>query len=221
MGKRLLDTVMALVGLIVLAPLLVLIATAIVMETPGSALFRQRRVGLGGRDIILWKFRTMTLRQGSESGSFDLGDASRVTKIGCVLRATKLDELPQLWNVIRGDMALVGPRPEVRKWVDCYPQRWALIHTVRPGITDPASIAFRHEEEILQAATDPEIVYREIILPQKLELYELYLQQRGFWEDSKILCRTLLALLTRSHEVPTPASGLEGHDGGGRPRVSP
>ncbi|HEX2746850.1 MAG TPA: sugar transferase, partial [Verrucomicrobiales bacterium] len=115
----------------------------------------------------------------------------RVTKTGRLLRKSKLDELPQLWNVIRGEMALVGPRPEVRKWVKAHPDRWAFVHTVRPGITDPASIEFRNEEELLAAAADPEALYREVILPRKLDLYENYIRTRASGRDLGILLKTV------------------------------
>jgi lipopolysaccharide/colanic/teichoic acid biosynthesis glycosyltransferase len=195
MLKRIFDLMAAMVGLLVLSPSYLIIALAIRMSSPGPVLFRQIRVGRGGVDFILFKFRTMTVREGSEHGRFDAGDTSRVTRIGRFLRATKLDELPQLWNVVRGDMSLVGPRPEVRKWVEVYPKRWARVHTVRPGITDPASILFRHEERILAEFSDPEGVYREQILPQKLDLYEEYVRTRSLLEDLIILGRTALALV--------------------------
>ena len=130
---------LSLVLLVLLLPLLVGIAFLVRLSSPGPSLFRQTRVGLAGKDFLMLKFRTMTERPDSADGSFDAGDDSRVTGIGRILRATKLDELPQLWNVLKGDMSLVGPRPEVRKWVNEYPDRWEHIHQVKPGITDPAS----------------------------------------------------------------------------------
>lgn len=192
--KRLLDFSGALVGLMVLAPLLALLWMAVVAESGVPGLFRQRRVGLSDRDFTLFKFRTMTIRRGAEQGSFDPGCAARVTRIGALLRKAKLDELPQLWNVLKGDMSLVGPRPEVRKWVETYPERWARVLTIRPGITDPASILFRNEEEILAAAPDPEQTYRNVILPQKLDLYEQYVATQSFWKDVGILLKTLWAV---------------------------
>jgi lipopolysaccharide/colanic/teichoic acid biosynthesis glycosyltransferase len=195
MLKRLFDLVLALVGLIVLSPLLAVLAAGVRWSSPGPALFRQVRVGRGGRDFVLYKFRTMTVWDGTESGSFDAGDTSRVTRLGRLLRATKLDELPQLWNVVRGDMSLVGPRPEIRKWVEAYPERWALVHKVRPGITDPATILYRHEEQILATAADPLAEYRDRILPHKLGLYERYARKNSFAGDLGILARTLIALV--------------------------
>src|SRR5271157_5262971 len=196
MAKRVFDLVIALLGLIVLLPVLAIVAVLVQWSSPGPAQFRQIRVGRGGRDFVLLKFRTMTVQSDSETGSFDPGDGSRVTKLGRFLRATKLDELPQLWNVIRGDMALVGPRPEVRKWVEVNPERWAIVHEVRPGITDPAAIVYRDEEKILANVAEPELFYREQILPRKLDLYVEYVKARTFWGDVKILGRTGIALVT-------------------------
>jgi lipopolysaccharide/colanic/teichoic acid biosynthesis glycosyltransferase len=196
-AKRVADILLAGVGLLALLPLLAALGVLIRLGSPGPALFRQVRVGRGGRDFVLYKFRTMTVRAGSERGSFDAGDRSRVTRVGRLLRATKLDELPQLWNVVRGDMSLVGPRPEVRRWVEAYPERWAVVLSVRPGITDPAAIIYRHEERLLAAADDPDALYRDEILPRKLELYERYIAARSFPGDLAILWRTAGALLRR------------------------
>lgn len=140
----------------------------------------------------------MTNLAGAEKGSFDAGSSRRVTNVGRILRRTKMDELPQLWNVLKGDMSLVGPRPEVRKWVEVYPERWSEVLTVRPGITDPASIVFRHEEEILARSENPEAAYRDEILPRKLDLYQQYVRTRSFGGDLLILMKTLVALLRRS-----------------------
>jgi len=137
----------------------------------------------------------MTVLKAVEQGAFDAGNTSRVTQVGRLLRKTKLDELPQLWNVLVGDMSLVGPRPEVRKWVEVYPERWARVHTIRPGITDPASIEFRNEEEILAAAENPEATYREVILSQKLALYIDYVDRHSFWGDLGILVKTVCVVL--------------------------
>jgi lipopolysaccharide/colanic/teichoic acid biosynthesis glycosyltransferase len=182
-------------GGIVLSPLLAILWLAVVAETGLPGLFRQRRVGRRGQDFTLLKFRSMTVRRGAEQGSFDAGNATRVTRVGRFLRKAKLDELPQLWNVLKGDMSLVGPRPEVRKWVEAYPERWAKVLIVRPGITDPASIEFRNEEELLARSPDPERTYREEILPRKLDLYERYVATRSFWRDVGILVRTVGAVV--------------------------
>jgi lipopolysaccharide/colanic/teichoic acid biosynthesis glycosyltransferase len=194
MIKRTFDCVAASLGLVALSPVLCIVAVVVRLSSPGPILFRQMRVGLNNGDFELFKFRTMTVTPGSETGTFDIGDGSRVTSPGRVLRAWKLDELPQLWNVLRGDMSLVGPRPEVRKWVQSEPGRWSVVHSIRPGITDPAAIVFRHEERMLADAPDPEAVYRECILPRKLELYCEYVSTRTFRGDLWIMIRTMIAV---------------------------
>ncbi|GAB6095170.1 hypothetical protein JCM14469_14220 [Desulfatiferula olefinivorans] len=143
----------------------------------------------------LYKFRSMSIKNNAEDGSFEPGDNSRVTKLGAFIRKTKLDELPQLINVLKGDMSIVGPRPEVRKWVDVYPERWAWVLTVKPGITDPASIYYRNEEDLLSKAEDPETFYRDHILPDKLDLYEEYVRTRTFWGDVGLIMKTILSVL--------------------------
>ena len=197
MSKRFFDVLVSALGLLVLAPVLAVLAVLVAILNGRPVLFRQRRVGRGGREFMLYKFRTMTVATGTEAGSFDAGSAARVTPLGRLLRRAKLDELPQLWNVIRGEMSLVGPRPEVRKWVDAYPERWRYVHTVRPGITDPASIVYRNEEAILANAADPEGSYRNEILPHKLSLYEEYVRSRTLRGDLRILMRTASALFRR------------------------
>jgi lipopolysaccharide/colanic/teichoic acid biosynthesis glycosyltransferase len=198
--KRVVDFVLSAFGLVALSPLFLIIAVIVRLTSLGPAFFRQLRVGLKGRNFILLKFRTMTVLQDAEKGSFDAGSSVRVTRIGRVLRKTKLDELPQLWNVLKGDMALVGPRPEVRKWVNVYADHWDRILTVRPGITDPGAIEFKNEEDILAAQSDPETYYRNVILPHKLDLYEEYVQTRSFWGDLRILLRTVWTVIARQNK---------------------
>ena len=193
--KRIFDFVVSFTALVLFSPLLILITLCIIIFDSRPVLFRQVRVGINGEDFLLNKFRTMIVMRGTSAGSFDAGDASRITKIGSFLRKTKLDELPQLWNVLKGDMSIVGPRPEVRKWIDTYPTRWTKVLTVKPGITDPASIYYRNEEELLGQADDPEAYYRNHILPHKLDLYEEYVQTRTFWGDIYLIYKTLLVVL--------------------------
>ena len=195
MLKRSFDIAASFFGLLFLFPLLLCIGLAIWITAGRPVLFRQLRVGRHDREFWLYKFRSMTVDRNSEKGSFDAGSASRVTTIGKWIRKTKLDEFPQLWNVLKGDMALVGPRPEVRKWVEAYPDRWAVVHTVRPGITDPASITYRNEEELLAEARDPEQAYRDEILPHKLDLYEEYVEKASFFNDLKLIFQTLVRVV--------------------------
>jgi lipopolysaccharide/colanic/teichoic acid biosynthesis glycosyltransferase len=199
--KRAFDIVASALGLVVLFPAMLAIAGLILMESGPPVLFQQIRVGRFGRDFRLYKFRSMTVLPGSEQGSFDAGKRQRVTRLGRFLRQAKLDEFPQLWNVLRGDMSLVGPRPEVRRWVEAYPDRWAKVHQLRPGITDPAAIQFRNEEELLARTSEPERTYRDIILPQKLTLYEAYSRTQSLGGDLLILLRTFAALLRSSDRL--------------------
>jgi len=193
--KRTFDFTVSLFALILLSPFFILIMTAIIIFDDRPVLFRQTRVGINGSDFLLNKFRTMSVVREAVSGTFDAGDTSRITKIGAFLRKTKLDELPQLWNVFKGDMSFVGPRPEVRKWVDAYPERWANVLTVKPGITDPASIYYRNEEELLAQADDPVACYRDQVLPHKLDLYEEYVRTRTFWGDIFLIFKTIMLVL--------------------------
>lgn len=196
-SKRCFDVVVSFSVLLIFLPVLMLLAFSVWLLYGRPVLFRQIRVGMAGGDFFLYKFRTMTTTPDSESNSFDAGETARVTTIGRILRVTKLDELPQLWNVLKGDMSLVGPRPEVRKWVEVYPERWAVAHSVRPGITDLASIVYRNEEKILARSGDPEKTYRDEILPRKLDLYEEYVKTRSFFRDLKIIWQTVVAVLCR------------------------
>lgn len=195
MSKHVFDMVVSLLALLVLSPILGLLCLAVLVLDGRPVLFRQLRVGWKGKDFVLYKFRTMMAAEGAGDGAFDAGNTSRVTPVGRFLRRTKLDELPQIWNVLKGDMSLVGPRPEVRKWVAAYADRWRYIHAVKPGITDPASLVYRNEEHMLAESADPEGTYRNRILPHKLSLYEEYVRSRTFWGDLGILFRTVFAVL--------------------------
>jgi lipopolysaccharide/colanic/teichoic acid biosynthesis glycosyltransferase len=170
---------------------LIFIAAALLVVQGRPVLFRQQRVGRDGKAFSLFKFRTMHERADAEAGSFEPGPQARATHLGVVLRRMKLDELPQLWNVLIGDMSLVGPRPEVRRWVEVYPDRWARVLTVRPGITDLASIEFRNEEDVLATSPDPAATYQDVVLPRKLDLYEHYIAESSFWGDFGILVRSV------------------------------
>ena len=178
-----------------LSPLLLLLAVLVAATSPGGPFFRQLRVGRDRRPFRVVKFRSMSVRRGTEEGSFDAGDTARVTTVGRLLRRTKLDELPQLWNVLVGDMSLVGPRPEIPAWTEVHRERWDVVLSVRPGITDPASIEFRDEESILAASADPEACYRDEILPRKLALSEAYVRDRSLAGDLAVVLRTLAAIV--------------------------
>jgi lipopolysaccharide/colanic/teichoic acid biosynthesis glycosyltransferase len=199
--KRAFDFISALLGLAFLSPVLILTAVLIRMDSPGPALFMQERVGKGGRVFRIIKFRTMT--GGAETKSqITVGHDARVTRIGYALRRFKIDELPQLLNVLRGEMSLVGPRPEVPRYVACYPERVRkTVLSVPPGITDWASIEFREESALLGQANDPERTYIEEILPVKLDYYVRYVRERNFVVDLKIIFLTLFVIAGQSEKV--------------------
>lgn len=194
MSKRLFDLLISAAALALIWPVLLLIALLVRLDSPGPALFRQVRVGRHGRPFEILKFRTMTHLPpgaGPQSMLSVAGDA-RVTRVGRYLRRTKLDELPQLLNVLTGDMSLVGPRPEVPRYVELYPpEAREVVLSVRPGITDEASIEFRAEGEILARTADPERAYIDEILPVKLRYYCTYVRTRTFFGDIGILLRTV------------------------------
>ena len=197
MFKRVFELFLVLIGLILILPIWIIISIVIVINSGFPIFFRQTRVGKDGKNFRLLKFRTMRSNKTSAKGSFDAGDTSRVTTEGRFLRRTKLDELPQLVNVLVGEMSLVGPRPEVRQWVNAYPEKWRVIHKVKPGITDNASILFRNEEEILASSIEPEETYRNIILPKKLSLYLEYVKTQSLAQDCQIIFKTLLILIRK------------------------
>lgn len=197
MIKRLFDIFISIIGIIILSPLILIISILVFVEDHGSILFIQSRVGFQGKFFQFFKFRTMSISKLDKNGQFDAGDTSRVTHVGKFLRKTKLDELPQLYNVLRGDMSIVGPRPEVKRYVDVYPGRWAIIQKVKPGITDNASIKFRNEEEILVKSQNPEKTYIEEILPKKLKLYEQYVNSRSFLGDINIILKTIYVIISK------------------------
>ncbi|MCE3606490.1 sugar transferase [Massilia sp. P8910] len=194
MSKRLFDLAAALAGLIVLAPLLAAIAAWIRIDSPGPAWFRQQRVGRDGVLFEIIKFRTMRVA-GADTAQLTVGADARITRAGQFLRRSKLDELPQLINVLLGSMSLVGPRPEVPRYVACYPPEVrAIVLSVAPGITDWASIHYKDENALLGSSADPERAYLETILPAKLAWNVRYVRERSFWTDLRIIFSTLAAL---------------------------
>lgn len=194
MVKRFSDLIASFLGLLIFSPLILAIAFLIRLLSGSPVFFRQTRVGKDGREFELIKFRSMRVCSGNAKDEFEPGNLGRVTSFGRFLRRTKLDELPQLFNVLKGDMSLVGPRPEVKKWITVYPERWADVHKVRPGLTDPASLLYRKEEAMLARSVDPEKTYREEILPEKLSLYEEYVKNRSNLRDYSIILKTIFSV---------------------------
>ena len=196
MLKRFLDVAAAGSALVALAPVMTVVATRIKREDSGPVFYRAVRVGKDGRPFQMFKFRTMVVNADKIGGPSTPADDPRLTRIGKTLRAYKLDELPQLINVVLGDMSLVGPRPEVPEYVSMYTPNERLLLSVRPGMTDWASIRFRHEAEILRGSADPEQTYQETIRPEKIRLGLEYVRRRSLWIDLGILLSTAKALLT-------------------------
>ncbi len=196
MLKRMFDLFFSGLGLLLLWPLFLVIGLAIKFSSPGPIIFGHLRAGRNHTQLRVWKFRTMVENASSLAGPLTLGDRDpRITAVGYWLRKTKLDELPQLVNVLLGEMSLVGPRPEAWKYVEMFPAEFADILRVRPGITDPASIAFRDEGALLAAASDPEQTYIESILPEKIRLAKAYLKTQSLRGDVQVLAGTLFRLL--------------------------
>ena len=191
--KRAIDIVGSGLALLVGLPVLMAIAAAVAIDSGFPVLYRQRRVGRGFHQFHLLKFRSMVASEGGPRITVS-GD-SRVTRVGRLLRTTKLDELPQFWNVLTGDMSLVGPRPEIPEYVEMFANRYKDILAVSPGITDLASVQFRDEEKLLARVPDPIEYYARHLLPAKLELAEEYLRNRSFLFDLSILLRTVGAVL--------------------------
>jgi lipopolysaccharide/colanic/teichoic acid biosynthesis glycosyltransferase len=197
MVKRTFDLLLASLGLALLSPLLLLIALAIKLDSPGPVFYRQQRVGRHGQMFRIHKFRTMLHNERDAGPQITVGSDARITCVGAALRRHKLDELPQLIDVLQGTMSLVGPRPEVPRYVALYPPELrARVLSVRPGITDLASIAFRDESELLARAADPEREYVQVVMPRKLALAASYADAPSLAEDLRILWRTLRLLMT-------------------------
>ena len=194
--KRVFDALFSATALVLLTPLLLVIAAVVAAESRGGAFYHQERIGRHGVPFRLHKFRSMQVHR--EGAQVTLGTSDpRITSVGRVLRNYKLDELPQLWNVVKGDMSLVGPRPEVAKYVALYTDEMREVLTVRPGITDPASIAGFDEGERLEAAADPERYYREIIMPEKVQQQLAYVRSATFGSDIRIIARTFFRIFKR------------------------
>lgn len=198
MSKRLFDWIMSTLGLLMLAPALLLIAILVKLDSPGPVFYRQERVGRHGKPFRIHKFRTMRHEPAGQGLQITVGADSRITRVGGFLRSTKLDELAQLIDVWLGDMSLVGPRPEVPRYVAHYPADMKKkILSVRPGITDIASIEYRDESNVLARAADPEYAYIHEVMPHKLALAASYVDQASVWTDIKLIVRTIQAILSK------------------------
>ena len=198
MSKRLFDLVCSSLGLLVLAPVFLLMALAIKLDSPGPVFYRQERVGRFGQPFRIHKFRTMRHDPAGQGLQITVGADRRITRVGGLLRRTKLDELPQLIDVWLGTMSLVGPRPEVPRYVAHYPVELRdKVLSVRPGITDIASIEYRDESQVLAQAADPEQAYIQQVLPHKLALAASYVDQASVWLDIKLILRTIAAIAGR------------------------
>jgi lipopolysaccharide/colanic/teichoic acid biosynthesis glycosyltransferase len=192
--KRLLDVTAAALGLVLLSPLLLAAAIAVGLDSRGGVFYVQQRIGRHFVPFGIYKFRTMVPLADAAGRQITAGDDPRITRVGRVLRKTKIDELPQLFNVLRGDMSLVGPRPEVPKYVELFRDDYRYVLSVRPGLTDPASLKYRDEAAILGASDNPERVYVERVLPDKLAIARRYVAQATFWGDLGLIFRTLLQI---------------------------
>ena len=194
--KRLFDIVASGCGLLVLSPVLLVVAIWMKLDSRGPVFYRQVRVGYKNKDFCIFKFRSM--RVGADKGSLVTigGRDPRITRSGYFIRKYKLDELPQLINVFVGDMSLVGPRPEVRHYVDYWTAEQMHVLDVRPGITDPASIKFRNENELMGQAEDPEAYYIHVIMQEKIKLYLEYVEHASLWYDVKLIFKTFKVIVT-------------------------
>lgn len=194
MMKRMFDIVVAAAALVVLFPLLVLSALLIKLDSPGPIFFKQERIGRNFRPFWIYKFRTMAQDAPARGGLVTIGEDARVTRVGRLLRKSKIDEIPQLTNILRGDMALVGPRPEVRYYVELFRRDYEEILKVRPGLTDLASLKYRDEAALLGKAANPEDEYRTRVLPDKIRLAKDYLRRSSFLFDLGLILKTLFKL---------------------------
>ena len=194
-AKRLFDVAASAVILLVLSPLLLLLALAVKLDSPGPGFYRQVRGGRYGRDFRIFKFRTMVQDADRIGPPLTMGEDARVTRVGRVIRRFRLDEFSQLLNVLGGSMSLVGPRPEVRRYVDAYTGEYLATLLIRPGVTAPSSIAFKDEDKILRSGGAPERVYLEKLLPPKKELNLKYMEKISLFGDIKILFQTVAAVI--------------------------
>jgi len=197
MTKRIFDFILSLFGIILLFPLFIVISILIILDSPGGIFYLQTRVGKNNKDFKLFKFRTMKT-DSDKKGLLTVGNAdSRITRTGLWLRKYKLDELPQLFNVLLGDMSLVGPRPEVRKYVDMYSPEQLKVLSVKPGITDNASIEYADENELLSKQPEPEKFYIREVMPAKLKINLEYISNQSVAEDFRIILKTFFRIFKK------------------------
>jgi lipopolysaccharide/colanic/teichoic acid biosynthesis glycosyltransferase len=199
MSKRAFDFIAALLGLILLSPLLLLVGLFVKLDSPGPVLFRQERIGKGFRPFRIYKFRTMVHDAHRRGGPITFGADPRITRLGQILRRTKIDEFPQLINVLRGEMSFVGPRPEVRPYVELFREDYQEILQVIPGITDLASVTYRDEAELLGQFGDPQAAYVKRILPEKINLAKEYVRRSSFFFDITLILKTLVKLFSHGN----------------------
>jgi lipopolysaccharide/colanic/teichoic acid biosynthesis glycosyltransferase len=192
--KRFFDIILSAAGLIVLSPLLLLTAILIKADSPGPLFFKQERMGRGFRPFWIYKFRTMREPRAASGSKVTVGNDPRITRVGRSLRQTKIDELPQLINILRGEMSFVGPRPEVRQYVQLFQLEYQEILTVRPGLTDLASLKYRDEAALLAQAENPEEEYTTRVLPDKIRLSKDYIRRSSFLFDLGLIVRTIFAV---------------------------
>lgn len=193
--NRALDIAFSLVILLLTLPLTILIVVMVKITSHGPVFFVQERIGRGEREFQLYKFRSMRVTDGGTESLLTIANDSRITAVGRILRRFKLDELPQFLNVLAGDMSVIGPRPEVPKYVESYTPEMRAVFDYRPGLTDPASIQFRHEPALLAVSDNPEALYLEEILPQKVKMSLTYQNDRTLFSDIRIVLRTISIML--------------------------
>lgn len=190
--KRVFDFFAALIGIIVISPILIVVSIAIKLDSPGNIMFLQKRVGKDEKEFYIYKFRTMVTDAEKLGKQITVGKDSRITKVGAFLRKYKIDELPQLFNVLKGDMSLVGPRPEVPKYVALYNEEQKKVLSVRPGITDLASLRYSDENEILGKVDNPEEYYINVIMKDKLNLNLEYIEKSNLFFDISLIIKTII-----------------------------
>jgi lipopolysaccharide/colanic/teichoic acid biosynthesis glycosyltransferase len=206
--KRLFDLIGASLGLVILAPLMAVIALMVKTQGRGPVFFRQVRVGRQGEPFRLWKFRTMVPNADQTGMPLTVGQDARVTPTGAWLRRLKLDELPQLFNVVAGEMSLVGPRPEVPRYVACYDAEQGRVLGLVPGLTDEASLRYCRESELLATVPDPERFYIETLLPEKIRISLAYAERATLWSDVRIILATLGGVFGSSGTDPSGANPI-------------